>query len=215
MSFTLHYHPLSSYCMKVLIALYETETPFTPRLVDLSDPEQRAALCKLWPIGKFPVLRDDAADLTLAESTTIIEYLAQHHPGTTALIPSDPDRAREVRMFDRLFDLYVHNQMQKITGDKLRPADQRDPFGVAQAAAQIETAYTMVDDQVRASTWVMGESFTLADCAAAPALFYADKCVPLTARHAATRAYLGRLVARPSFARALAEAQPYFSLFPS
>ena len=214
MSLILHYHPLSSYCMKALIALYETETSFTTKLVNLGDPGERAALCALWPLGKFPILQDDVADVVVPESTTIIEYLAERHPG---LIPHD--RAREARLRDRFFDQYVHNSMQKITGDRLRPADARDPFGVAQARAQLEVAYQMLEGQIgRADTalrgpWAMGEAFTIADCAAAPALFYASHCVPLE-RFPRTRAYLQRLRARPSFARVLDEARPYFDMFP-
>jgi glutathione S-transferase len=217
MSLTLHYHPLSSYCMKALIALYETETPFTPHLVDLSNEAARAALLKLWPVGKFPVLSDDTGDLMVPESSIIIEYLAQHHSnqaGKAALIPADPDRARETRLRDRFFDLYVHEPMQRIVGDKLRPADQRDPYGVARAAAQLEAAYAMIDDQIGAGPWAMGDTFTMADCAAGPALFYATKVVPPGDRHRNTAAYLGRLVERASFARVLAEAQPYFAMFP-
>lgn len=214
MTLTLHYHPLSSYCWKSLVALYETGAPFTAKLVDLSNPAERAALCALWPIGKFPVLQDDARQRTVPESTTIIEYLAQYYPGHSQLIPSDPDDARDVRLRDRFFDLYLHNNMQKIVGDKLRPADQRDPYGVAQARAQIELAYGMVDDQMQASRWAIGEPFTLADCSACPALFYASKVVPLGDHHATARAYLDRLIARPSFARVLAEAEPYFKMFP-
>jgi glutathione S-transferase len=185
MPLILHYHPLSSYCMKALVALYETGTPFTPRLVNLGDPAERAALLALWPIGKFPVLQDPDTDLVIPESTTIIEYLAQHSPGSTALIPADAERAREARLRDRFFDHYVHNAMQKITGDLLRPADQRDPLGVAQARAQVEVTYQMIEGQIgRAETtvrdpWAMGDSFTLADCAAAPALFYVSHYVPL------------------------------------
>ena len=213
MSLTLHYHPLSSYCMKALIALYETETPFERNLVDLSNPAERAAFLALWPIGKFPVLRDDVADRTIPESTIIIEYLAQHSPGKTELIPRDADRARETRLRDRFFDLYVHAPMQKVVTDKLRPAGQHDPYGVAQAVAQIETAYAMIDAEAGATPWAMGETFTLTDCAAAPALYYASQVVPLGG-HRNTAAYLGRLVERPSFARVIAEAAPYRALFP-
>jgi glutathione S-transferase len=213
MSLTLHYHPLSSYCMKALIALYETETPFERRIVDLRNAAERAAFLTLWPIGKFPVLRDDAADRTIPESTIIIEYLAQHSPGKTELLPRDADRARETRLRDRFFDLYVHAPMQKVVADRLRPPGQHDPYGVAQAVAQIETAYAMIDGEVGATPWAMGETFTLADCAAAPALFYASQVVPLGG-HRHTAAYLGRLVERPSFARVIAEAEPYRALFP-
>ncbi len=214
MTLTLHYHPLASYCMKALIALYETGAPVHLHLVDLGDPAQRAALAVLWPLAKFPVLQDDARGRTVPESTTIIEYLAQHYPGETRLIPDDLDDAREVRHRDRFFDLYVHNNMQTIVGDKLRPADQRDARGVADAKAQIELAYTMIDDLMQAAHWAVGDSFTLADCAAGPALFYAHKVVPIGDAHRATRAYHDRLLARPSFARVLAEAEPYFAMFP-
>jgi glutathione S-transferase len=213
----LHYHPLSSYCMKALIALYETETPFTAKLVNLGDPGERAALCALWPVGKFPVLQDDGADIVVPESTTIIEYLAERREST--LIPGEPVRAREARLRDRFFDQYVHNPMQKITGDRLRPADKRDPLGVEQARAQVEVAYQMLEGQIgRAETalrgpWAMGDVFTIADCAAAPALFYVSHYVSLE-RFPRTREYLQRLRARPSFARVLDEARPYFAMFP-
>lgn len=212
MTLTLFYHPLASYCWKVLVALYETGTPFVAKLVDLGNPAERAALTALWPIGKFPVLQDPARDRTVAESTTIIEYLAQYYPGAMTLIPAELDAAREVRHRDRLFDLYVHNNMQKIVGDRLRPADQHDPTGVADARAQLELAYGMVDRLVDRAG--LGDGFTLADCAACPALFYANKVAPIGQAHAATRAYLEQLVARPSFARVLAEAEPYFRMFP-
>jgi glutathione S-transferase len=202
--------------MKALIALYETETPFTPKLVNLGDPTERAAMCALWPIGKFPILEDDVADVVVPESTTIIEYLAERTPG---LIPKDPARAREARLRDRFFDNYVHNSMQKITGDLLRPADARDPFGVAQARALVEVAYQMLEGQLgRTETalrgpWAMGDTFTIADCAAAPALFYVSHSVSLE-RFPRTRDYLSRLRARPSFARVLDEARPYFHMYP-
>ncbi|HET9620954.1 MAG TPA: glutathione S-transferase family protein [Kofleriaceae bacterium] len=218
MTWIFHHHPLSSYCMKALIALYETATPFTPRLVNLGDPAERAALLALWPIGKFPVLQDPDADVVIPESTTIIEHLAHQTPGSP-LVPADAERAREVRLRDRFFDQYVHNPMQKITGDLMRPDGKHDPFGVEQARAQIEVAYQMLEGQIgRAETcvrgpWAVGETFTLADCAAAPALFYASHYVPLE-RFPRTRAYLQRLRARPSFARVLDEARPYFAMFP-
>jgi glutathione S-transferase len=213
MSLTLHYHPLASYCWKVLIALYENETAFEPHLVDLSDAAQRAALERLWPILKFPVLRDDARGRTIAESSVIIEYLALHHPGKVALVPADPERAFEVRRWDRFFDLYVHEPMQKIVGDKLRPEGHKDPHGVAEARARLATAYAMLDDHVLDKPWAAGADFSMADCAAAPALHYADRVQPLAA-HAHVKAYLERLHARSSFARVFEEAQPYMRMFP-
>lgn len=213
MSLTLHYHPLSSYCMKVLVALYENGTPFARNIVDLADEAQRAALVALWPIGKFPVLRDDAEDRTIPESSIIIEYLAQHHAKGAALVPADPDLARQTRLADRFYDLHVHHWMQKIVGDKLRPAEKRDPFGVDEAKSKLATAYRMIDDDLRQKTWAMGDAFTMADCAAAPALFYADKVAPIGEHRNAAR-YLARLRERPSFARVLEEAEPYFAMFP-
>lgn len=215
MSLTLHFHPLASYCWKVLIALYENGTPFTPHLVDLADAAARDALTALWPIRRFPVLRDEARDKTVPESTIIIEYLAQHHPGPVALLPADPDHARETRLTDRFYDLYVHEPMQRIVGDRLRPAGAHDPHGVAAARATLDTAYTMIERSMAHDGWAMGEAFTLADCAAAPALYYADRVHPLGDRYPFAAAYLERLKERPSFARVLAEAEPYFTLFPA
>jgi glutathione S-transferase len=214
MALSLYFHPLASYCWKVLIALYENETPFTPRLVDLGDPEQRAAFYRLAPLGKFPVLADDANGRFVPESTIIIEYLAVRYPGRTALIPPDFDLALEARIMDRFFDQQIHEPMQKHVGDKLRPAAERDPHGVAQAHAQLERGYAVLDEMLATRTWAAGNDFGLADCAAAPALYYANLVHPLTDAHPAVKAYLARLQQRPSFARVLTEAQPYFAMFP-
>jgi len=214
MALTLHLHPLSSYCHKVLIALYENDTPFTPNIVNLQNEAERNALLKLWPIGKFPVLEDHARDWSVAESSIIIEYLDLHFPGKTRLVPEDPDLARQMRFRDRFFDLYIHAPMQKVVGDRLRPADKKDPHGVAEARTQLRTALDMVDRAMAAKTWAIGDAFTMADCAAAPALFYADKVMPFATTHPNAAAYLGRLTERPSYARALKEAQPYFKYFP-
>ena len=213
-SLTLHFHPLSSFCHKALIALYENGTPFTPQVVNLMDGGERAAFRKLWPIGKFPVLRDDARGETVPESSVLIEYLDRHYPGATRLIPSDAEAARQVRLRDRFFDLYIHLPMQKIVGDRLRPADRKDPHGVEEARAQIRTALDMIENGMLGEPWAIGEAFTLADCAAAPSLFYADKVLPFGATHARAAAYLERLKRRPSYARALKEAEPYFAFFP-
>jgi glutathione S-transferase len=214
MSLTLHYHPLASFCWKALIALYENDTPFEPRLVDFGDPVSRAAFEKLWPLAKMPVLRDDARDETIPEATIIIEYLAGHHPGRTKLIPPDPDRARRVRLADRIYDAYVHEPMQKIVTDTLRPPGKNDPHGVKLASAQIVTAYDTIEAEMAAGRWPAGDDFTLADCSACPALFYADTVVRFGERHKNLAAYLDRLMARPSFARVLEEAGPYFKMFP-
>jgi glutathione S-transferase len=214
MSLTLHFHPLSSFCHKVLIALYENDTPFTPNIVNLQDEAERAALCKLWPIGKFPVLEDHARDWSVSESSIIIEYLDQHHPGKTRLVPQDAEVARQMRFRDRFFDLYIHLPMQKVVGDRLRPVDKKDPYGVEEARAQMRVALGMVDQAMASKTWATGESFTMADCAAAPSLFYADKVMPFATTHPNAAAYLRRLMERPSYARALKEAEPYFRFFP-
>jgi glutathione S-transferase len=214
MSLTLYFHPLSSFCQKVLIALYENGTPFEPRIVDLADETSRAAFLKVWPIGKFPVLRDEAKDRTIPESSIIIEYLAQHYPGRTDLVPADAELAREGRMRDRFYDLYVNVPMQKIVTDRLRPAGRNDPHGVENAKRLLSTALGMVDQEMATKTWAMGDAFSMADCAAAPALLYANKVTPFGETHRNAAAYLDRLKKRPSFARALAEAQPYLKLFP-
>jgi glutathione S-transferase len=214
MSLTLHYHPLSSFCWKVLIALYENDTPFTPLMLNPGDENQRAALLKLWPIGKFPVLRDEALDRTVPESSIIIEYLDTHYPGRTRFIAADEKLALQTRLRDRFYDLYVHLTAQKIVGDRLRSPAQRDPHGVAEAKAQLQSCYGMIDRDIGIKTWVMGDAFSIADCAAAPALFYGNRLVPFGDGHKNLIAYFDRLTARPSFARVLQEAEPYFGLFP-
>ncbi|AMN39990.1 glutathione S-transferase family protein [Rhodoplanes sp. Z2-YC6860] len=215
MAYTLLYHPLSSYCMKVLTALYESGTPFTPKSVNLQDEAERAALLKLWPVGKFPVLRDEDRDLTVPESTIIIEHLAHQHPAAASLLPSDPKLALAVRAQDRFYDLYVHNQMQEIVGDRLRPANAKDPTGVESARKRLATSYDMIERDMASKAWATGGQFTMADCAAAPALFYGNKVQPFEATHPKLAAYFGRLKERPSFKRALEEAQPYMKFFPT
>lgn len=215
MSLTLYMHPLSSYCHKVLIALYENATPFQPRDVNLGDPAEREEFRKVWPIGKFPVLRDEDRNRTVPESTTIIEYLTQHYPGPTQLIPNDAELAAQVRSLDRFYDLYIHDPMQRIVGDRLRLAAQRDPLGVEQARDRMRTALGMVETEMAGKRWALGESFSMADCSAAPALFYANRVMPLAGEFPQASAYLTRLEKRPSYARALVEAQPYFAMFPA
>ena len=214
MSLVLHYHPLSSFCHKALVALYENGVAFTPKLVDLGDPGQRAEFLALWPIGKFPVLQDDASGKVVPESTIIIEYLEQHHPGKGRLIPEDPGQARETRLRDRFFDLYVHEPMQKIVGDRLRPEGAKDPHGADHARKTMRTALGMLEQDMASRTWATGETFGLADCAAAPALFYADKVMPIATDFPNMKGYLDRLMQRPSYARVLREAEPYFAMFP-
>jgi glutathione S-transferase len=214
MSLTLYFHPLSSYCQKVLIALYENETPFAPELVDLGNEQSRAAFQALWAPAKMPVLRDAAAGRVVPESSIIIEYLAQHYPGRTPLLPADAERALETRRNDRFFDLHVQDPMQKIVGDRLRPAGKADPHGVAHAKAQLATSYGVLERQMATRTWADGDTFSMADCAAAPALFYADLVAPFRQTHNHLAAYFDRLMRRPSFARAVEEAKPYFKYFP-
>jgi glutathione S-transferase len=214
MSLTLHFHPLASFCWKTLIALYENDTPFTPNMVDLGNAAERAALLDLWPIGKFPVLRDDAREQTIPESSIIIEYLDRHHPGGTKFIPADSDLARQTRLRDRFYDLYVHLPMQKIIGDRLRPEAKRDPHGVEEARTQLRTSYHMIETQMADGIWAMGEAFSLADCAALPALFYGNMVEPFGEIHKNVTIYFERLKARPSVARVLREAEPYFKMVP-
>ena len=215
MSLVFHGHPLSSYCWKVLIALYENDTPIEQELVNLGDSEARAAFAALWPIGKMPVLEDRGRGAVVAETTIIIDYLGLHYPGPVRFVPEDPERALEVRFRDRVFDLYVQGPMQRIVGDRLRPAGQKDPFGVDEARALLATALAMVERDLGDSRWAGGDDFTLADCAALPALYYADKVAPFGEAYPRATALLERLKARPSIARVLAEAEPYFRYFPT
>jgi glutathione S-transferase len=209
---TLYYHPLSSFCWKVLIALYENGTPFVPLQVDLGDQSTRDAFAQVWPMARFPVLRDDARDITVPESGVIIEYLALHYPGAVPLMPTDPDLAREARLQERFIDLYIHQPMQKLAADGRRPEDGRDPLGVADARRTMRTAYDILDARMAEREWCVDDRFGLADCAAAPALYYASRLEPLQA-HPHVAAYLERLHARPSFARVFEEAQPWLRKF--
>ena len=198
----------------MLIALYENETPFEPQIVNLGEEKSRAEFLKIWPIGKFPVLRDERRDRLVPESSIIIEYLAQHYPGKTSLVPSDPDLARQTRLRDRFFDLYVNVPMQKMIGDRRRPAAKNDPYGVEEAKAQLETSLGMLEPEMGKAAWAMGDAFTMADCAAAPSLFYANMLRPFLDTHKNLAGYYQRLMKRPSFARVIKEAEPYFKLIP-
>lgn len=210
MSLVLWFHPLASYCHKVLIALYEGAIPFTPRRLDLADPAERARLDALSPMSKMPVLVD--GDAVIGESSIVIEYLATRYEGAAALLPAA--HALEVRAQDRFFDLYVHDEMQAIVGDRLRAAEHKDAFGVAQAHAALRRAYSVIDARMSTRTWAAADTFTMADCAAAPALFYANECEPWGDACPHLAAYFARLRARPSYARVLAEAEPFMSSFP-
>ena len=203
-------HPFSSYCQKALIAFYENDVPFTYRM--LEDPGVGDEFATLWPMKRFPILRDDGR--VVLEASVIIEYLQVHHAGPVKLIPDDPDLALEARMLDRVFDNYVMTPQGKFVYDSLRPADQRDPLGVDEARQMLETSYAWLDQRMQDRTWAVGETFTLADCAAAPSLFYADWTYPIPEACAALKAYRQRLLKRPSFARAVNEARPFRHYFP-
>jgi glutathione S-transferase len=189
--------------------------PFEGIVVDLSDPVQKAALEALWPVAKFPVLRDEERGVTVPEASLIVEYLDGVRPGPPPLVPADRDAALQVRLWDRFFDLYVHLPMQKVVGDTFRPEGGKDPAGVAEAKAQIAKSWAILDAHLakQESGWAAGEAFTLADCAAAPAIFYGNVAQPF-AGHARVEAYFERLKARPSFARCIEEAKPYWQYFP-
>jgi glutathione S-transferase len=214
MALTLYYHPLSSFCHKVLIALYENATPFGGEIVDLGNRDAHPRFFGLWPIGQMPLLYDQRLDRAVPGSTIIIEYLDRHYSGPCALLPADEAACLDARLWDRFFDHYVQFPMQKIVTDRLRAEGEHDPRGVVDARATLKTAYGMLEKQVADKTWAIGEDFGLADCAAAPALFFADIVEPFAAAHPNVAAYFERLLARPSFARVLAEARPYFGLFP-
>lgn len=210
----LYAHPLASFCHKVLIALYEAETAFEMLQVDLLDHEEAKAFAEVWPVGKMPVLRDDSRDVTLPETSIIIEYLDQHYPGAQPLLPADAVLRLDVRLWDRFYDLYVQQPMQKIVVDRLRPEGARDAFGVTAARHDLQTAYGLIESEMLRKTFAAGDSFTMADCAAAPALFFAGIVEPFPESSVATRAYLERLLARPSVGRVITEARPYFEYFP-
>jgi glutathione S-transferase len=206
----LYAHPFSSYCQKVLVALYENGTPFEYRMLE-QDGVMRE-LEALWPLKRFPVLVDGSR--TIIEASCIIEYLQLHHPGPVRLLPEDAKAALEVRMLDRFFDNYVSTPQQKVVFDRIRPEADRDAYGVAEARKLLEAAYAWLDKTLVGRTWAAGEDFTLADCAAAPFLFYADWTHPISEDFSHVKAYRKRLLARPSFARAVDEARPFRRYFP-
>ena len=205
----LYAHPFSSYSQKVLIALYENATPFEYR--SLEDPSANAELAFLWSLKRFPILVDQGH--TILETSTIIEYLQIHYPGPILMIP-EGDAGVEVRMLDRIFDNYVMTPMQKVVLNQLRPEPDRDSYGVTEARGLLDRIYAWLDERLAGRAWVAGEAFTLADCAAAPSLFYADWVHEIPPTHTKLRAYRARLLARPSVVRAVDEARPYRSYFP-
>jgi glutathione S-transferase len=212
MSLQLFAHPFSSYCQKVLIALYENATAFELRLLAPNQKETLKEFAERWPVQKMPVLVD--GNQTVFEATVIVEHLALHHPGPVRLIPDDPRVALDVRMLDRVFDNYVQTPMQKIVGDRIRKEADRDPYGVAEARKLLDTTYAWLDQRMSGREWAGGDGFSLADCAAAPGLFYADWAHPIGDAFGALKAYRQRLLTRPSVARAVDEARPYRRFFP-
>lgn len=212
MALTLYAHPFAMYCWKVLIALYENGTPFTVRQLDPSNPQALTEWETLWPLKRMPVLVDDGHPVV--ETSIIIEHLGLHHPGPVRLIPQDPKAALPVRTMDRFFDNYVSTPLQKLVFDRLRPAEVRDAHGVTEARTLLDTSYRWLDGALAGREWAAGDTFSLADCAGAPALFYADWAHPIPETFSNVRAYRRRLLARPSVARAVDEARPYRSFFP-
>lgn len=208
----LYGHPFASFVWKALIALYEREVPFTFRMVDPDHPENQARMAMLSPTGQFPALVDGSRQL--AESNAIIEYLDLFHGTASPLVPADAREALQARMMADIFDDYIHAPMQRIVGDALRPEAERDPRGVAEARATLDRCYAWLEPRLAATPWVAGARFTIADCAAAPALFYADWVHPITPEYAALRACRVRLLARPSVARVVDEARPFRHFFP-
>jgi glutathione S-transferase len=207
----LYGHPFSSYTQKALTALYENDTPFEFRNLSPDNPDVYADFSRRWPIRKFPLLVD--GDRQVMEATSIIEYLDVHHPGPSRLIPADPDAAIEVRMLDRFFDNYVSTPQQRVVYNQLRPEADRDPYGAGEARTALETAYAWLDQRMADREWAAGD-FSLADCAAAPALFYADWTHVIGEQFRNVHAYRARLLQRPSFARCVEGGRPYRPLFP-
>lgn len=214
MTLTLYMHPLASFCWKVMMALEENDTPHVAKIVDFSDPKEAATHLERWPIGKIPLLDDSARGQLIAETSLIIEYLDHHYPGPVPLLPQLFEEAQRARLWDRFHDLYVSQPMQKIVGDRLRPVDKRDAFGVDEAHQMLRTAYAMLEKQFSEFEFGGGSTFSMADCSAFPALFYANTLSPLLPEFPRTSAYLERLMERASARSILKGAQPYFQFYP-
>ncbi|ATE63545.1 glutathione S-transferase family protein [Rhizorhabdus dicambivorans] len=208
MTLILYSHPLSSYCHKAKAACYEKGVAFEERILDGSEPAM-GEWAALWPIGKFPIAVHDGR--MVFEATGIIEYVEARFPDTPRLIPADPLVAAEVRMWDRFFDNYVATPQQRLVNIAL--GREHDDGGAPWRAA-LDTAYALLDDRMRGREWVAGDGFSMADCSAAPQLLYADWTHAIPQHLEALWAYRGRLLARPSYARALDEARPYRHMFP-
>ena len=214
MTLTLYMHPLASFCHKVLIALYENAIPFEPAIVDFADPRSAAAVIDRWPVARIPILHDSRGDRTVPESSIIIEYLQDECGGEVRLLPDDPDQRREARLWDRFFDLHVSLPMQKIVTDRLRPDGARARGGIEEAHRMLEVGYATIEARLARRTWAAGDAFSIAECAAAPGLFFAAIVHPIPDDRPSLAAYFERLLARPSFRRVLDEARPSFPLFP-
>jgi len=209
-----HGHPLASFCHKPLIALYESGVPFEFVHVDLADAKSRADFAAIWPMAKMPALEDTERGQVIGESVAVIEYIAAFHPGALSMIPEDPDEAWRARMWNSFHDSYLQAPMQKIVADTFRPEGSKDPAGVAESRALLRQTYDILERELAGKTWNLGDRFSLADCSAAPALFYSDLLEPLAPGWPNLSAYLDRLMARPSYARVLQEAEPWFPNFP-
>ena len=211
MTLQLFAHPFSAYCWKVLIPLWADATPFYYRILDEEHPRNMEELERHWPFRLFPVLLDDGKPVV--ETTIIVEHLQAHHPGPNRWIP-EGEPGRHVRFLDRFFDLYVMNNMTVPVFDKLRPEGKQDPYGVEQAMQWLVTAYDWLEANLGDGPWAVGDAFTLADCAAAPSLFYADWVEPIGPTRPRLSAYRARLLAHPIVARAVDDARPYLAVFP-
>lgn len=207
MTIALYEHPLSSYAQKAKTAFYEKGVAFESKLLDGSEPVA-SEFAALSPLGKFPLVTD--GDRVIFESTAIIEYLDVAFPDTPPLIPADPMTAVEARMWDRFFDNYFQTPFQRIVGKAIG----REVCDELKLRGQLETAYAMLDNHMAGREWAVGDAFSIADCSAAPALLYADWTHAIPKEHANVWAYRDRLLARPSYARALDEARPYRHMYP-
>ena len=212
MALALYGHPFSSYTQKVLIALYENETLFEFRYLDEEHPEHIDEWLKRWPMALFPLLLDE--ERQFMEASIIIEHLQLAHPGPVRLLPEDAAAALDVRFMDRFFDLYVMDAMQISVTSALGRIRMTPEDGLALASERLEKAYQWLEGYLAGRTWAVGETFSLADCAAAPSLFYADWACPIPETYPRLRKYRQRLLARPSFARAIDGGRPYRDLFP-